>query len=79
MSRRKKSEAEVQPEAGTEAAAEQVRRVTISELHPFEGHPFKVLDDEAMTETVESIKMVGIANPLIVRPDPDGGVRQEVA
>lgn len=73
MSRRKKSEAEVQPEAGTEAAAEQVRRVTISELHPFEGHPFKVLDDEAMTETVESIKMVGIANPLIVRPDPDGG------
>lgn len=54
-------------------AAEQVRRVTISELHPFEGHPFKVLDDEAMTETVESIKMVGIANPLIVRPDPDGG------
>ncbi len=73
MPRRKKSEAEVQPEAGTEAAAEQVRRVTISELHPFEGHPFKVLDDEAMTETVESIKMVGIANPLIVRPDPDGG------
>ncbi|NBH19210.1 ParB/RepB/Spo0J family partition protein [Clostridiaceae bacterium] len=45
----------------------------LSELHPFEGHPFKVLDDDAMTETVESIKMVGITNPLIVRPDPDGG------
>ena len=73
MPRRKKSEAEVQPEAGTEAATEQVQQIAISELHPFEGHPFKVLDDETMAETVESIKQVGIANPLIVRPDPDGG------
>lgn len=73
MPRRKNSEAEVQPEAGTEAVTEQVQQIAISELHPFEGHPFKVLDDETMAETVESIKQVGIANPLIVRPDPDGG------
>ena len=73
MPRRTKSEAEVQPEAGTEAVTEQVQQIAISELHPFEGHPFKVLDDETMAETVESIKQVGIANPLIVRPDPDGG------
>lgn len=73
MPRRKKSEAEVQPEAGTETVTEQVQQIAISELHPFEGHPFKVLDDETMAETVESIKQVGIANPLIVRPDPDGG------
>ena len=73
MPRRKKSEAEVQPEAGTGTAIEQVQRIPFSELHPFEGHPFKVRDDEAMAETVESIKMVGITNPLIVRPDPDGG------
>ena len=46
MPRRKKSEAEVQPEAGTEAVTEQVQQIAISELHPFEGHPFKVLDDE---------------------------------
>ncbi|NBI66320.1 ParB/RepB/Spo0J family partition protein [Pseudoflavonifractor sp. 60] len=45
----------------------------LSELHPFEGHPFKVLDDDSMTETVESIRQMGVANPLIVRPDPDGG------
>ena len=73
MPRRKNSEAEVQPEAGTEAVTEQVQQIAISELHPFEGHPFKVLDDETMAETVESIRQVGVANPLIVRPDPDGG------
>ncbi len=69
MSRAKKKEAEVS--VGT--VTETVQRMPLSELHPFEGHPFKVLDDDAMTETVESIKMVGITNPLIVRPDPDGG------
>lgn len=73
MPRRKKSEAEVQPEAVTEAATEQVQRMPISELRPFKDHPFKVLDDDAMAETVESIKQVGIANPLIVRPHPEGG------
>ena len=73
MPRRKKSEAEVQPEASTEAATEQVQRMPISELRPFKGHPFKVLDDDAMAETVESIRQVGVANPLIVRPHPEGG------
>ena len=73
MPRRKKSEAGVQPETRTEAATEQVQRMPISELRPFKDHPFKVLDDDAMAETVESIKQMGIANPLIVRPHPEGG------
>ena len=59
------------PEAA--ARAELVQRIPIAELHPFENHPFRVLDDESMAQTVESIKQMGIANPLIVRPDPDGG------
>ncbi len=67
MPRAKKKEAEAP------AVAETVQRMPLSELHPFEGHPFKVLDDDAMTETVESIRQMGVANPLIVRPDPDGG------
>lgn len=54
-------------------ATEQVVQIPLAELHPFEGHPFKVLDDESMEQTVESIKLIGIAVPLIVRPDPDGG------
>ena len=45
----------------------------LSDLHPFEGHPFKVLDDEVMEQTVESIKQIGVVSPLIVRPDPEGG------
>ena len=49
------------------------RKVRISELHDFEGHPFKVLDDELMEQTVESIKQIGVVSPLIVRPDPEGG------
>lgn len=69
MPRAKKKEAETP--AG--AVAETVQRMPLSQLHPFEGHPFKVLDDDAMTETVESIRQMGVANPLIVRPDPDGG------
>ncbi len=73
MPRRKKSEAEVQPETGDVAVAEQVQQIPIGDLHPFEGHPFKVLDDDSMAETVESIRQMGVANPLIVRPDPDGG------
>ena len=48
-------------------------QVPLGELHPFEGHPFKVLDDELMAQTVESIQQVGILSPLIARPDPDGG------
>ena len=69
MPRAKKKEAE----APTGAVAETVQRMPLSQLHPFEGHPFKVLDDDAMTETVDSIRQMGVANPLIVRPDPDGG------
>ena len=45
----------------------------LSDLHPFEGHPFKVMDDELMEQTVESIKQIGVVSPLIVRPDPEGG------
>ena len=45
----------------------------LSDLHPFEDHPFKVLDDELMEQTVESIKQIGVVSPLIVRPDPEGG------
>lgn len=45
----------------------------LSDLHPFEGHPFKVLDDELMEQTVESIKQIGVVSPLIVRPDPESG------
>ena len=45
----------------------------LSDLHPFESHPFKVLDDELMEQTVESIKQIGVVSPLIVRPDPEGG------
>lgn len=55
------------------AAPEQVQSIRISELHPFEGHPFKVVDDDAMAQTVESIRDYGITTPLLVRPDPDGG------
>ena len=73
MPKAKQKEAETQTGATAGAVTETVQRIPFSELHPFEGHPFKVRDDEAMTETVESIKMVGITNPLIVRPDPDGG------
>lgn len=47
--------------------------MALTELHPFEGHPFKVLDDELMEQTVESIRQMGIITPLIVRTDPEGG------
>ncbi|MCD8353882.1 MAG: ParB/RepB/Spo0J family partition protein [Clostridiales bacterium] len=61
-------------EASREAAArEQIQQIPISELHPFEGHPFRVVDDEAMTRTVESISQFGVISPLLARPDPDGG------
>ena len=55
------------------AAKEQRTEMSLSDLHPFEGHPFKVLDDELMEQTVESIKQIGVVSPLIVRPDPEGG------
>lgn len=59
--------------AADAAAKEQRTEMSLFDLHPFEGHPFKVLDDELMEQTVESIKQIGVVSPLIVRPDPEGG------
>ena len=59
--------------AADAASKEQRTEMPLSDLHPFEGHPFKVLDDELMEQTVESIKQIGVVSPLIVRPDPEGG------
>ena len=59
--------------AADAAAKEKRTEMPLSDLHPFEGHPFKVLDDELMEQTVESIKQIGVVLPLIVRPDPEGG------
>ena len=59
--------------AADAAAKEQRTEMPLSDLHSFEGHPFKVLDDELMEQTVESIKQIGVVSPLIVRPDPEGG------
>ena len=55
-----------------EEQREQVQQIPIDALHPFINHPFKVLDDEAMTRTVESIAQYGVLAPLIARPRPDG-------
>ena len=55
-----------------EEQREQVQQIPIDALHPFTNHPFKVLDDEAMTRTVESIAQYGVLAPLIARPCPDG-------
>ena len=59
-------------ESRQEQQREQVQQIPIGELHPFTNHPFKVLDDEAMTRTVESIAQYGVLAPLIARPRPDG-------
>lgn len=56
-----------------EARQERVQEIPLSELHPFEGHPFKVVDDEEMQKTVESVRDFGVLTPAIARPDPDGG------
>ena len=53
--------------------AEQVQQIPIDTLHPFTNHPFKVLDDEAMQRTVESVAQYGVLAPLIARPRPEGG------
>ena len=52
---------------------EKVREIPLAELHPFKNHPFKVLDDESMQRTVESISRFGVLSPAIARPSPDGG------
>jgi ParB family chromosome partitioning protein len=56
-----------------EAQLERVQEIPLSELHPFEGHPFRVVDDEDMMKTVESVRDFGVLTPAIVRPDPYGG------
>lgn len=60
-------------ESRADADRERVVEVPLSELHPFEGHPFKVKDDDAMMDTVDSIREYGVLVPAIARPDPDGG------
>ena len=57
----------------TAVQGEQIQQVPVAELHPFKDHPFKVLDDEAMLKTVESMARFGVLNPLIVRPRVEGG------
>ena len=56
----------------TAPVTEEIRSVPLSQLHPFKGPPFKVLDDDAMSETVESVKQIGVVVPLIARPTEDG-------
>jgi ParB family chromosome partitioning protein len=53
--------------------SEQVQEIPISELFPFKDHPFRVLDDEAMQRTVESISQFGVLAPAIAPPRPEGG------
>ena len=56
-----------------EGQREQVQQIPIGELFPFKNHPFKVLDDESMQRTVESVEQYGVLSPLIARPRPEGG------
>lgn len=60
-------------ESRDDAKREKVMEIPLAELHPFRGHPFKVLDDEKMAETVESVKQCGVLVPAIARPDSNGG------
>ena len=60
-------------ESRQEEQREQVQQIPTGELFPFKNHPFKVLDDETMQRTVESVKQLGVTNPLIARPRPEGG------
>ena len=60
-------------ETRQEEQREQVQQIPVDELFPFKNHPFKVLDDDAMTRTVESISQFGVLAPLIARPRPEGG------
>ncbi len=60
-------------ESRADAGREKVVEISLSELHPFKGHPFKVKDDDAMMETADSIRQYGVLVPAIARPDPEGG------
>ena len=58
-----------------EEQREQVQQIPIEELFPFKNHPFKVLDDESMQRTVESVEQYGVLSPLIARPRPEGAMK----
>ena len=60
-------------EARQESQQERVQQIPLSELHEFEGHPFRVIDDEEMQKVVESVQKYGVLTPAIARPDPSGG------
>ena len=60
-------------ESRQEQQREQVQQIPIGELFPFKNHPVKVLDDESMQRTVESVEQYGVLSPLIARPRPEGG------
>ena len=63
----------IEPKDTQSTQPEQVQQVRISDIHPFKNHPFKVVDDALMQETVDSIMQFGVLNPTIIRPDPGGG------
>ena len=65
-------------ESRQEDKLEHIRQIPISELHAFEGHPFRVVDDEEMQKVVDSVAKFGVLTPLIARPDPDGGYDETV-
>ena len=60
-------------ESRQEASLEKIREIPLSELHPFKDHPFRVIDDESMMRTVESVARYGVLAPAIVRPRAEGG------
>ena len=60
-------------ESRQEQRREQIQQIPLAELYPFTNHPFKVLDDESMQRTVESVEQYGVLSPLIARPRPEGG------
>ena len=60
-------------ESRADAQREKVQEIPLGELHPFKNHPFKVKDDAAMQDTVDSVREYGVLVPAIARPDPDGG------
>ena len=60
-------------ESRADAQREKVQEIPLGELHPFRNHPFKVKDDAAMQDTVESVREYGVLVPAIARPDPNGG------
>ena len=66
-------------ESRQEQQREQVQQIPIGELFPFKNHPFKVLDDESMQRTVESVEQYGVLSPLIARPRPEGGQTRNFA